>query len=280
MSIRTIARRARAGALATALGAGVVVAAPSMADAQIGGSYTTETVRGTSASGFGGGTIYAPRSGNNLPVIALSPGYTERQSAVSWYGPLFANAGFVVITIDTNSTLDQPASRGRQLNAALDHVVNRSGVRSRVDGSRLAAGGHSMGGGGSLNAASSNSRIRATLPLAPWHSTKNWSRQSTPSLIVAAQRDVIAPTGSHAERFYNSLSGPKIYMELRGASHNVTNRSNSAISARAVPFMNRYLKGDQSAGSALCSAPSGTSSYRTSGLGCGGSSGGSSWWGR
>lgn len=265
MSIRTIARRARAGAVVTALAAGVVVAAPSMADAQIGG-YTTETVR--SASGFGGGTIYAPRSGTDLPVIALSPGFTERQRAVSWYGPLFANAGYVVITIDTNTTFDQPASRGRQLNAALDHVVNRSGVRSRVDGTRLAAGGHSMGGGGSLNAASSNSRIRATMPLAPWHSTKSWSRLSTPSLIVAAQRDIIAPTGSHAERFYSTLGGPKVYLELRGANHQVTNRSNSAISARAVPFMDRFLKGDTSAESALCSAPSGTSSYRTSGL-CG-----------
>jgi predicted dienelactone hydrolase len=270
MTIRTLARTARAG-LALTLAAGAIVSAPSVADAQIGGGYTTETVR--SASGFGGGTIYAPRSGNNLPVIALSPGYTERQSAVSWYGPLFANAGFVVITIDTNSTLDQPAARGRQLNAALDHVVTRSGVSNRVDRNRLGAGGHSMGGGGSLSAAASNSRILATLPLAPWHGTKSWSQLSAASLIVAAQNDSVAPTSSHARRFYDSMRSPKIYMELSRASHNVTNRSNSAISARAVPFMNRYLKGDQSAESALCSAPSGTSRYDVSGL-CGGGSGG------
>jgi predicted dienelactone hydrolase len=264
MSISTLTRAARAG-LALALAAGAVIAAPSVADAQTSG-YTTETVR--SASGFGGGTIYAPRSGSNLPVIALSPGYTERQSAVSWYGPLFANAGFVVITIDTNSTLDQPASRGRQLNAALDHVVTRSGVASRVDRNRLGAGGHSMGGGGSLSAAASNSRIRATLPLAPYHSTKSWSSLSAASLIVAAQNDSIAPVRSHARRFYDSMRSPKVFLEIRGASHNVTNRSNSAISSRAVPFMNRFLKGDTSAENALCSAPSGTSRYEVSGL-CG-----------
>ena len=45
-----------------------------------------------------------------------------------WYGERLASQGFVVMTIDTNTRYDQPNSRGRQLEAALDHMVEDSGV--------------------------------------------------------------------------------------------------------------------------------------------------------
>ncbi len=104
-----------------------------------------------SATGFGGGTIYYPTTtaDGTFGAIAISPGYTALESSISWLGPRLASQGFVVFTIDTLTTLDQPGSRGDQLLAALDYLTQRSSVRSRIDTSRLGVMGHSMGGGGS-----------------------------------------------------------------------------------------------------------------------------------
>src|SRR5689334_12176177 len=135
------------------------------------------TVARSSVSGFGGGTIYYPTSttAGTFGAVAISPGYTASQSSVAWLGPRLASQGFVIITIDTLSTLDQPASRGRQLLAALDYLTGSSTVRTRIDATRLGVMGHSMGGGGSLAAASTRPALQAAIPLTPWNTTKTWS---------------------------------------------------------------------------------------------------------
>ena len=83
--------------------------------------------------GFGGGTIYYPTTtaDGTFGAIAISPGYTGTQSSIAWYGPRLASYGFVVITIDTRSTLDSPASRGTQLLRSpglLDRAERRTGT--------------------------------------------------------------------------------------------------------------------------------------------------------
>src|SRR5690349_10642984 len=110
----------------------------------------TVTVPASGARGFGGGTIYYPTSTSEgtFGAVAISPGFTATQSSVAWLGPRLASQGFVIITIDTLSRYDSPASRGDQLLAALDYLTTSSSVRSRIDASRLGAMGHSMGGGG------------------------------------------------------------------------------------------------------------------------------------
>lgn len=115
----------------------------------------TTTVSRLSATGFGGGTIYYPTSTAECTfgAVAVAPGFTATQSSISWLGPRIASQGFVVFTIDTNSTYDQPSSRGDQLLAALDYLTARSSVRTRIDATRLSVMGHSMGGGGTLEAA-------------------------------------------------------------------------------------------------------------------------------
>ena len=56
------------------------------------------------------------------------------------------------MTIDTLNVFNQPDERADQLQAALDYLVNRSTVANRIDRNRLAVMGHSMGGGGSIEA--------------------------------------------------------------------------------------------------------------------------------
>jgi dienelactone hydrolase len=186
----------------------------------------TSTISRLSASGFGGGTIYYPTAAGSYGAIAVSPGFTAYQSSISWIGERLASHGFVVITIDTITTSDQPDSRGRQLKAALDRVVSLSRssssvIYNKVDASRLGVAGHSMGGGGTLAAARDNPSYKAAVPLAPWHTTKTWSRVTVPTLIIGGEADTIAPVSSHSIPFYTSLpsSTRKAYAELNGASH-------------------------------------------------------------
>jgi predicted dienelactone hydrolase len=217
------------------------------------------TVSRLSASGFGGGTIYYPTSTaeGTFGAIAISPGFTATQSSISWFGPRLASHGFVVITIDTNSTVDQPASRGDQLLAALEHVTDRWTGRTRVDASRLGVAGHSMGGGGTLEAAAQDTNLQAGVPLAPWNSDKTWSGVRTPMLIIGGETDTIAPVSSHSIPFYNSLpsSAEKAYMELDGASHFFPQTPNTTVAKYMVSWFKRFIDNDVRYEQFLCPAP-------------------------
>src|SRR5690606_31273458 len=151
-----------------------------------------------------------------------------------------------VITIDTNSRFDQPGSRGNQLLAALDHTIADSTVRSRVDASRQAVMGHSMGGGGTLEAAKSRRSLEATVGLTPWNLDKSWPEVEAASLVIGAQNDSVASVSSHAIPFYNSLTNAerRSYLELRGASHFAPNTSNTPIAKYSIAWLKRYVDND------------------------------------
>ncbi|PZG24300.1 alpha/beta hydrolase [Micromonospora craterilacus] len=226
------------------------------------GPFATSSLNVSSlVSGFGGGVIYYPTSTSQgtFGAVAISPGYTAAWSSIDWLGPRIASHGFVVIGIETNSRLDQPASRGRQLLAALDYLVERSSVRSRVDGSRLAVAGHSMGGGGSLEAAASRPSLQAAVPLAPWNLTKNWSNLRVPTLIIGGESDTVAPVSSHSEPFYNSIpaSAEKAYLELNNASHFFPQSVNTPTAKQMVSWLKRFVDDDTRYEQFLCPGPSG-----------------------
>ncbi|MFE7901906.1 alpha/beta hydrolase [Streptomyces sp. NPDC057424] len=217
------------------------------------------SVSSLSATGFGGGTVYYPTSTSDgtFGAVAISPGYTAYESSIAWLGPRLASQGFVVFTIDTLTTLDQPDSRGRQLLAALDHLTERSSVRTRVDASRLGVMGHSMGGGGSLEAATSRPALQAAIPLTPWNLDKTWPEVTTPTLIFGADGDTIAPVASHAEPFYSSLPSTldRGYLELNSATHFTPNASNTTIAKYSISWLKRFIDNDTRYEQFLCPQP-------------------------
>ncbi|GAA1314056.1 alpha/beta hydrolase [Saccharothrix xinjiangensis] len=219
---------------------------------------STTVARG-SVSGFGGGTIHYPTSTAEgaFGGVAISPGFTASQSAVAWLGPRLASQGFVVITIDTNSTLDQPDSRGAQLLAALDYLTRTSSVRTRVDATRLAVMGHSMGGGGSLAASRTRPALQAAIPLTPWHGTKSWSTVRVPTMIIGAENDSVAPVSSHSEPFYASLTSTpdKAYLELNNASHSAPTSANTTVAKYSISWLKRFVDDDTRYDQFLCPAP-------------------------
>ncbi|ACU35917.1 Triacylglycerol lipase [Actinosynnema mirum DSM 43827] len=224
------------------------------------GPFATATATVSSVSGFGGGTVYYPTSTaeGTFGAVAISPGFTATQSSVAWLGPRLASQGFVVITINTLSTLDQPDSRGAQLLAALDYLTTSSSVRTRIDASRLGVMGHSMGGGGSLRATVSRPSLQAAIPLAPWHTTKNWSSTRVPTMIIGAESDSTAPVSSHSEPFYTSMtSAPdKAYLELNNAGHSAPTSANTTVAKYSISWLKRFIDNDTRYDQFLCPAPS------------------------
>lgn len=223
------------------------------------GPFAISQLTVPSQSGFGGGTIYFPNdtSQGTFGAVAISPGFTELQIAISWLGPRLASQGFVVFTIDTLGVFDFPDARADQLLAALDYLTNTSSVRSRVDRTRLGVMGHSMGGGAALSAANKRPALQASIPLAGWHTTKNWGGVHVPTMIVAAQNDAIAPNNDHSLPFYNSLPSTleKAYLELAGASHNTTNSPNTTAARYAISWLKRFIDNDTRYDQFLCPQP-------------------------
>jgi predicted dienelactone hydrolase len=226
-------------------------------------SVSTASVSRLAASGFGGGTIYYPTTTTDgtFGAIAISPGFTAYWSSISWLGPRLASHGFVVIGIETNTTADQPGSRGDQLLAALDYLTQRSSVRGRIDASRLAVAGHSMGGGGSLEAASDRPSLQAAVPLAPWNTDKSWSELRVPTLIIGGESDTIAPVASHSIPFYTSIpaSAEKAYLELNNASHFFPQSTDTWTAVQMTSWLKRFVDDDTRYDQFICPGPSSTS---------------------
>ncbi|MFD6892001.1 alpha/beta hydrolase family protein [Streptomyces sp. NPDC059957] len=226
------------------------------------GSYSVSqtSVSSLLVTGFGGGTIYYPTStaDGTFGAVVISPGFTAYESSIAWLGPRLASQGFIVMTIDTLTTLDQPDSRGRQLLSALDYLTERSSVRTRIDSSRLGVMGHSMGGGGTLEAAKSRTSLQAAIALTGWNTDKSWPEIKTPTLIVGADGDTIAPVATHSEPFYTSLpsSLDKAYLELNNATHFTPNSSDTTIAKYSISWLKRFIDNDSRYEQFLCPVPS------------------------
>jgi len=279
MTTSSARRRALRGALVTALTVAALAAAPTAASAQAnpfqrgpnptGSSIeasrgpfavASESVSGLATPGFGSANITYPTSTSEgkFGVVAIAPGYTASESSIAWLRPRIASQGFVVISFNTQTTSDQPAQRGDQLLAALDFTIARASVRDRIDPTRQAVIGHSMGGGGTLEAAKDRRSIEAVVGLTPWNLDKSWPEVEAASLMIGAQRDSVAPPGQHAVPFYNSLTGAeeRAYLELRGASHFAPNTSNTEIARDTIAWLKRFVDDDTRYTQFLCPAPS------------------------
>lgn len=258
-----------ASALALSLGAQAQQTGPEPTAASLekAGPLAVANTKITSPSGYASGTVYYPTTGSAYGLVSVTPGFTEGQSAVNWLGPLLASHGFVVVTIGTKTILDVPSSRAKQMMAALTQVTALSATKTspfagKVDPARQAVMGHSMGGGGSLDAARDNPALKASIPLAPWETTKDYSRVTVPTLVVSCQSDAIAPVKDHANKFYDSLTPTlnKALIELKGANHFCTNSTANAptralIGKYSISWLKRFVDGDTRYSPFLCGAP-------------------------
>lgn len=218
------------------------------------GSYTVGSVKITKAEAktYGGATVYYPTgTGQSFGLVALTPGFTGFQAVYAWLATRLASFGFVVINLDTTTVLDQPPARATQMADALKQVIAMSQkagspLNGVVDAERRAVIGHSMGGGGTLIAATADPSLKAAVALTPWSlATKNFPTLKVPTMIVAAEKDVIAPNSGHSDRFWASFDESLMrgYVIIAGADHLVaTSLSNAKYRTTLAKSTISWLK--------------------------------------
>lgn len=247
-------------ALATALGgcmlapnvlAQAIGPDPTAASLAADGPFAVSSQTVPRGGGFAGGTVYSPNAAGRYALVAFCPGFTNTQSAVAAMGRRLATHGFVVVTMNTNSTLDFPASRATQLIAAMNQVaaLNTGPVAGKVDNTRRVVTGYSMGGGGALIAARSNPSLRAAVGLAPWSSDKNFATNRVPAAMVGGSADGTAPPSDHANRFYASMPSTtsKLLAVINGAGHSFPTAStpNQPASGYQIAWVKRFADQDR-----------------------------------
>jgi dienelactone hydrolase len=176
---------------------------------------------------YGGATVYYPQAtGETFGVVAMMPGFLAFQAVYETLVKKVASHGFVVINLDSVKSADQPDTRAAEMAGGLQHVVDLAKAgqvpyASVTDVTRRAVMGNSMGGGAVLTGAVADKTLKAAVALQPWHTTKAFSGDTIPTLIVACEKDTIAPNKTHSDLFYASLSPslPHAEIEVKGASH-------------------------------------------------------------
>jgi len=181
---------------------------------------------------YAGATLYFPANkGDSFGGVAIAPGFVETQENIAWWGEYLASYGFAVLTLDTNTPRDLPAVRADALMAAIEVIRGEntrmgSPLRGKIDVTRMAIMGHSMGGGGTLLAANAHSdQLKAVIPLTPWQPDADFGAVAVPTLVIAGEIDRIAPAAEHAWPHYQTLSDniPKMYLEIKGGNHFIAN---------------------------------------------------------
>jgi dienelactone hydrolase len=256
-----------------------LVGSPTPADAQAGGGFqrgpdpgaNTLSSNGpfatsqTDVSGFGAGynnvTICYPNdtSQGTFGGVVVMPGFLSLKLQMMWSCRKIASHGFVVAVAETSTILDFPAQRAGQTQAIIRHLSGTgapAAVRQRLDTSRWAAAGWSMGGGGALDTgARNNPRIQAVTAWEPWN-ISSYIGMTVPTLIVGASNDFVAPAGTMAEPFYNSILGAeKYYVEVAGQGHFVGSTDNTVQSAATIAWLKRWVDDDTRYDRFLCPPP-------------------------
>jgi hypothetical protein len=223
------------------------------------GPLSTATYTVPSPAGYGSGTVTYPTNSGSYPGVVLMPGYQGTQQNLQWLAPRLASWGFVVVNVGTNTLIDDPASRGRQITAAGSQLLALGDapgnpVSGKVNGT-LGAVGHSMGGGGVMAALRDDARFRAGVPTAPYYPNMNFSPVTDPTFFLTCASDPVAHGNTYALPWYNSMSqAEKLYVEVPG-DHlcPMTGSGNKAKQGKwIVSFLSYWLRADTRFSPFLC----------------------------
>jgi dienelactone hydrolase len=190
-------------------------------------------------------------------AVVFSPGFSAtKEQYMDFLGPLLASHGIAILLTTPTTTADLPTQRAEDLEAAVAHITTeneRSGspLQGKLATDRVCVTGHSMGGGGTLWAATDlGAMIRCAVPLQPWQPGQSFDQIKAPTMFIAAQSDSVADVASNAHFFFDSMpaTATKYYVEFAGASHFLTTndlgQAYDVQSKYMIAFYKVYLEDD------------------------------------
>lgn len=169
-------------------------------------------------------------AGGPWPVVIFGHGYL---SSVDLYTTLLADlaeAGYLVIAPTSGGELfPDHAAFAADFSAVIDWLLAEntrpgSWFEGAVDAERIAASGHSMGGGASILATAADQRIRTVANLAAAETRPSAiaaaAELTVPVLLVAGERDAIAPLDTHQRPIFAAIGkAPAQLRVITGGSH-------------------------------------------------------------
>ncbi|MBO4209383.1 alpha/beta hydrolase [Micromonospora echinofusca] len=239
-------------------------------DAQVsaaGRSFTARIYYPATAAGQG--TAVAA---GRFPAIAFGHGFLQGVSMYAGTTAHLASYGFVVgLPTSQGGLLPSHSAFAADLNAQLTWFVAQdtttgSRFQGHITTSRLGLSGHSMGGGASVLAAAANPAVTTVANLAAAETNPSAvtaaASVTVPMMLVAGDRDTIAPPASHQRPIYQSKPAPKQLRTITGGFHcgfmdssglfcdsgSITRATQLALTRRILVDWFRYhLAGDTSA---------------------------------
>jgi predicted dienelactone hydrolase len=259
-----------------------------MASASMKGPYTVTSYASgipTEADYVNPNIYYTTGAPTPMPGVVIAPGFTETQTSatcpLTQWANFLGSYGFVVMLIDTatngvaNTGTPQPPDRAKALmeaekNLILENTRTGSPLLGKIDTSRMALMGHSMGGGGTLIAANANGsahpELKAAIGLCPWNSASNpYTTDVVPSLMFDGTADglVSVGPGGMATGEYASIptSTAKMYSEFTGGTHYVactpqgTAATDVVVARQGLSWLEVHVMGDSRYAQFLAMAP-------------------------
>jgi predicted dienelactone hydrolase len=186
-----------------------------------------------------GAKVFAPQgvdpdrdriAGGPWPVVVFGHGYL---SSVDLYTTLLtdlAAAGYLVVAPTSGGELfPDHAAFAADSSTVIDWLSAEnarpgSWFEGAVDLERIAASGHSMGGGASILATAADPRIRTVAALAAAETRPSAieaaARIGVPSLLIAGEVDTIAPPDVHQRPIFEAITdAPAQLRIISGGSH-------------------------------------------------------------
>jgi predicted dienelactone hydrolase len=169
-----------------------------------------------------------------FPVVLFSHGFTGIRVQSSFLTSHLASHGMIVVAPDHPSrdlpnVLGGTASGDRNdavddLLAALDLIVEEGATpggrfEGRVDAERVAALGHSAGGGTVLGAAL-DPRVDAYVSMAAGGPPEGSAFPSLPSFFLAGATDGVVPPAERTRPAFESAATPSWFWEIEATGHN------------------------------------------------------------
>jgi len=222
---------------------------------------------------YGTQTLYVPQGAEPpFAAVAIVPGFNTPESSIQAWGPFLASHGIVALTIGTNTPTDSAQLRSSALLDALatiraENTRAGSPLAGKLASDRLGIMGWSLGGGGTLIAASSTPSLKAAITMAAYGPGAQYPQDQVPTLFLAGSADPNA--GGQSQGMFASLPGttPKMLFEVQGGPHEVGNdpqNANGEIGRYGLSWLEVFLVGDDRYRQFLSETPSQASDFRQS----------------